>query len=141
MIRIVFTRLVVSMLAASMVAALGCAGPPQQSEDLPAPAESRPGEPRPQEPVDVGPHAVAQRFADQIGEQLDAQVESSVGSWSAARVARVWAAGDEYRAVVVQKNSAEKAPAVLLHVARDQQGAWQVVDQKPTTSTHLWPQL
>jgi hypothetical protein len=82
---------------------------------------------------------------------LPARIESIAGQWKSAEVARIWAVGVEYRALIVQydyvaprsaqKSTAGQIPAVLLHLGEDENGAWEVIGLAPSTSTYLWSRL
>jgi|GEM_PF-6070058 len=90
---------------------------------------------------------VARAWAANLpGESGDAampspEVHSISATWQAAQVARIWAAGDEYRALITERSTAAPGPAVLLYISRDASGAWKVQAIKPSTSTALWSQF
>lgn len=79
--------------------------------------------------------------AKRAAEMLSPQVHSITASWTAAQVARVWAAGDEYRALIIEKSTTGQRPAVLLYLGRDSSDAWKIEAIKPSTSTALWSQF
>lgn len=125
-----------------MIAALicvGCAGSPEQVDED---AREVQVEPEATEEAAAGPFDAAREWAaTRPTEQAASGVSEIVSSWKTARVARVYALGEAYRAVVVQKSSAQERPAVLLTLERAEDGAWQVTAIEATTSTHLWPEL
>ncbi|MFW6057276.1 MAG: hypothetical protein ACOC9W_00330 [Persicimonas sp.] len=89
-----------------------------------------------------GPFATAEQWAAELDADSAAEsIADVVAQWQHAQVERVWAAGEQYRAVIVQKSTTGEVPAVLLVIARGDDGRWQVVDERPTTSTHLWSEL
>lgn len=129
--------LVVLLLAVASTG-VGCAGSSEKAEPDEAPVETR----RHADEAIEGPFEVARAWVDDLDDHdLSGEPADIVDEWSVASLARVWASGDEYRAVVTQKNTAEEAPAVLLHVAKGDGGTWEVVDVEPTTANHLWPKL
>ncbi len=89
-----------------------------------------------------GPFAIAEQWATELDADSAAEpIADVVAAWQRAQVERVWAVGEQYRAVIVHKSTTGEVPAVLLVIARGDDGGWQVVDERPTTSTHLWSEL
>jgi hypothetical protein len=134
-------RLTVYLVAAVLLAAgtIGCSSTASPTPDEPpTDDESQAVAQR----TEAGPFEIAVDWASAVSEKTPPQgLRQVVGEWKFAQVARVWASGEEYRAVVVQQNTARETLAVLLHIARSDAGTWEVVDSEPTTSTHLWSEL
>ncbi|QDG51046.1 hypothetical protein FIV42_09965 [Persicimonas caeni] len=118
----------------------GCATTPQttaQTGEAETTAQTTPATPAPE-----GPFEAAQTWASEFSADTAPEaVREVVGDWKRARVARVWASGEEYRAVVVQKSTARETPAVLLRITRGDAKRWEVTGVEPTTSTNLWSEL
>lgn len=131
--------LTATLLAVSLAA--GCASTPDAANEEP---DEEPDKAR---QISVqsseGPFEVAALWAEKFDEHdLDSEASEVVEQWPAATVARVWASGDDYRAVVIRRGGGrEESPAILLHIAPDDEDTWSVVDLETTTSTHLWPKL
>ena len=126
---------VYSIVALSLV---GCASPkPKADAQMPA-DEQKTAVDKPS----PGPFAAAQRWASEISaETAPEAVRETVSGWKNAQVARVWASGEEYRAIVVQKSTARETPAVLLRITHSDANRWQVTGAEPATSTFLWSEL
>lgn len=131
-------RLIVVYLVAGLWL-VGCATPQPRADD---------SEPNGQNtvaattPAPEGPFDVAQNWATEFSpDAAPDAVGEVVDEWQRAQVARVWASGGEYRAVIVQKNTAKETPAVLLRITRGDTSQWQVISVEPTTSTNLWSEL
>ncbi len=128
--------IVVALLAS------GCAG--SHAAETPPTAASSSDKPITDQ---IGPFDVAQQWAQRLDDyqrqpaQLPTNVRKIIEHWKSARVERVWAAGADYRAVVVQRSTANETPAVLLYIGSDDAGHWKVTGLQPTTSTYLWSQL
>jgi hypothetical protein len=145
----VVVYLFVSLVGVVLVA--GCASSPQAHDERAA-GESDKDAPQAITTTEAGPFEVAVDWASAVpseagsSETVPESVQQVVREWKIARVARVWASGEEFRAVVVQKNTARETPAALLHITRSESGhsgssKWVVTGAEPTTSTHLWSEL
>ncbi len=128
------------VLVYSLMAALwfgGCATPREEPDADPTAGAQATAEPAPN-----GPFEVARGWVDAFSaDEAPDAVRQVVGGWKTAQLARVWAAGEEYRAVVVQKSTARETPAVLLRITHSDASGWEVSGVEPTTSTHLWSEL
>lgn len=131
--------LTAALLALSLTG--GCASAPDAEDDQPAdePDEAREDAVQSTE----GPFEVAVLWAEEFDEHdLGGEAGEVVEEWPAAQVARIWATGDDYRAVITRRGGgSEEIPAILLHIAQSDEDSWSVVDLETTTSTHLWPKL
>lgn len=130
------------MLAGFLTSAVGCAsGQTASVTDASAAADNTSGEARPVEKKDA--FEVARAWAASVpgAEVPSPELHSITASWRAAQVARVWAAGDEYRALIIEKSTTGERPAVLLYLSSDTRGEWQIEAIKPSTSTALWSQF
>ncbi|MFW5967012.1 MAG: hypothetical protein ACOCV2_05810 [Persicimonas sp.] len=131
------------LVAALVLIALsaGCASTPDVEDDRSAEQSEKADE----DPVQSseGPYEVAALWVEELDEHdLEGEPGEVVDEWSAAQVARVWASGEDYRAVVTRRGGGrEETRAILLHIAPDDDDAWSVVDLEMTSSTHLWPKL
>lgn len=134
--RLILVFLVVGLLVAGLWLT-GCATPPSESDEAdPAPQQTA------AKPALNGPFEVAQTWASEFSPGTAPEaVREVVGEWSRAQVARVWASGGEYRAVIVQKSTARETPAVLLRITKGDTKGWEVTGVEPTTSTNLWSEL
>lgn len=125
----------------ALVAAMGlvgCATPTPKTDDQKQADEQKTSAVE----TSPGPFGVAQRWASELSaDTAPVAVRETVSEWNTARVARVWASGEEYRALVVQKSTARETPAVLLRITRGDANRWQVTGAEPATSTHLWSEL
>lgn len=142
-------RAILSAGAAALMLAAGCA---------PAPGQHVPGTPRDALPGGATPASLPAdpfQVASQWAARLNARPPTPAGSrhplpdeitritdaWTSAALARLWAQGDEYRALIIQKGTAEQGPAVLLRLGTDARGAWQVIGLEPAAATLLWSRL
>lgn len=139
-------RLLALLFAGVFSGAFGCATAQKPASAASARADEPGG--APQAPEDDA-FEVARRWAAGVSGEPggapapapDPEVSSIIAPWQAAQVARIWAAGDEYRALITEKSTAAPGPAVLLYLVRDPRGAWIVQAVKPSTSTALWSQF
>lgn len=145
-------RLSAPLLAGLLLGVIGCASNSNalSNSDSPASEKSdasqKTSEQARQAPKS-DPFEVARVWASKLpgakgdAEMLPPEVHSITASWSDAQVARVWVAGDEYRALIIERSTAGERPAVLLYISSDRSGAWQVQAVKPSTSTALWSEF
>jgi hypothetical protein len=149
--------LVVAIMIVAIVLAVmtfaGCASSTTRAETATQNGNQPTGNKQSEEPQNLaaqrgpGPFEVAVEWASDVATKTPPEgLRQVFGEWKVARVARVWAAGEEYRAVIVKKNTARETLAVLLHIAlipadEPNAGKWEVIDTEPTTSTHLWSEL
>jgi len=130
------------MLAGFLASAVGCAsGKGASGAEASAASQDASEQARPTEKKDA--FEVARAWAASVpgAEVPSPELHSITASWRAAQVARVWAAGDEYRALIIEKSTTGERPAVLLYLSSDTRGEWQIEAIKPSTSTALWSQF
>ena len=118
-----------------------CSGPSSQQRSTADETHTQSSEPA-RANAPTGPFDVARRWADELPiDDAPLGVREMVQSWRGARVERVYAHDDHYRAVIVERSTTEKIPAVLLTIERDDARAWSVTASQTANSTHLWPEL
>lgn len=131
-------RLGVCVIAALF--ALNCASSSAGGSDSDASAQTKASAER---AAPEGPFDVVLKWAEQpqvSGEASEEAVEL-IEEWERVEVARVWSRGEDYLAVVVDRNSTRETPAILLTLEMNDEGGWRVARLEATTSTHLWPEL
>lgn len=137
-----------AVILAATLAAPGCApapGQPTRGAEPVTPATPSSARAEPADPFQVASQWAAELSAPHIPDAparaLPAEIARITDAWSSAQLARLWAQGEEYRALVTQKNTAGQGPAVLLRLGTDASGAWQVIGLEPATATVLWSHL
>jgi len=70
------------------------------------------------------------------------QAPAFVSAWSVpGRVARIYRAGEEYKALVVERNSQGAGAGVLLTISKPPDGNWELTSIEESPANHLIPEF